>query len=77
MDLLMQGKLRCPWRAAGGGRHGLKLAVERLLQERLLQFLQGGELAFVEAGEAFGFGSKRSEANDDSLLFGERVKWNL
>ena len=34
---------------------GSELAVERLVQEGLLQFLQGGEFAFVEAGEALGF----------------------
>ena len=34
---------------------GSQLAVERLLQEGLLQFLQGGEFAFVEANEAEGF----------------------
>ena len=32
-----------------------ELAVERLVQEGLLQFLQGGEFALVEAGEAEGF----------------------
>jgi hypothetical protein len=34
---------------------GSEFTVERLVQEGLLQFLQGGEFAFVEAGEALGF----------------------
>ncbi len=40
---------------SGAARHGSELAVERLVQEGLLQFLQGGEFAFVEAGEVLGF----------------------
>jgi hypothetical protein len=37
------------------GEKDSELAVEGLMQERLLQFLQGGEFAFVEASEALGF----------------------
>ena len=49
---------RSPHRRA---RHGSELAVEGLVQEGLLQFLQGGEFAFVEAGEALGFWFKSAK----------------
>ena len=51
----MQEKLLSSCRGKGGGRHGSKFAVEGLVQEGLLQFLQGGEFAFVEASEVLGF----------------------
>jgi hypothetical protein len=38
-----------------GGRHGSELAVERLVQQGLLQLCRGGEFAFVEVSEALGF----------------------
>jgi hypothetical protein len=38
-----------------------ELAVERLVQQGLLQFLQGGEFALIEAGEVLGFVKKRVE----------------
>jgi hypothetical protein len=38
-----------------GGRHGSQLAVERLVQAGLLQFLQVGKFALVEAAEVLGF----------------------
>ena len=34
---------------------GSEFAVERLVQEGVLQFLHGGELAFVDACEVLGF----------------------
>jgi len=43
---------RSPHRRA---RHGSELAAEGLVQEGLLQLLQGGEFAFVEAGEVLSF----------------------
>jgi hypothetical protein len=55
MELLMQEKLQCPCKGAGGGRHGSQLAVERLVQAGLLQFLQVGKFALVEAAEVLGF----------------------
>ncbi len=50
----MQEKLLCPCRGTGGGRHSSEFAVEGLVQEGLLQLLQGGEFAFVEASEVLG-----------------------
>ena len=51
----MQEKLLSSCRGRGGDRHGSEFAVEGLVQEGLLQFLQGGEFAFVEASEVMGF----------------------
>ena len=50
----MQEKLLSSCRGRGGDRHGSKYAAEGLVQEGLLQFLQGGEFAFVEASEEVG-----------------------
>ena len=50
----MQEKLLSSCRGRGGDRHGSKFAAEGLVQEGLLQFLQGGEFAFVGAGEVLG-----------------------
>ena len=46
-----------------------ELAVERLVQEGLLQFLQGGEFAFVEAGEVLGFYLKKSNRLFNLLMY--------
>jgi len=46
-----------------------ELAVERLMQQGLLQFLQGGEFAFVEAGEVLGFYLKTSNRLFNLLLY--------
>jgi hypothetical protein len=43
-------------------RHGSELADEGLVQQGLLQFLQGGEFAFVEAREALGFAEYEIQA---------------
>ena len=51
----MQEKLLCPCRERGGDRHDSEFAVEGLVKEGLLQFLQGGEFAFVGASEVLGF----------------------
>ncbi|MCX5955546.1 MAG: hypothetical protein NTW51_03865 [Cyanobacteria bacterium] len=51
----MQEKLLSSCRGRGGDRHGSKFVVEGLVQVGLLQFLQGGEFAFVEANEMLGF----------------------
>ena len=45
-----------------------QLAVERLLQEGLLQFLQGGEFAFVEVGEVLGLVAQVVGDSDEFLL---------
>ena len=50
----MQEKLLSSCRGRGGDRHGSEFAVEGLVQEGLLQLLQGGEFAFVEASEVLG-----------------------
>ena len=50
----MQEKLLSTCRGRGGDRQDSEFAVEGLVQEGLLQFLQGGEFAFVEAGELLG-----------------------
>ena len=56
-------------REAGAARHGSEIAVERLAQEGLLQFLQGGEFAFVKAGEVLGFGMQAIDMlNNVNLL---------
>ena len=57
----MQEKLLSSCRGRGGDRHGSEFAVEGLVQEGLLQLLQGGELAFVEASEVLG-ATRRSSA---------------
>jgi len=46
----------------------LQFACEGLVQQRLLQRLQRGELPLVEAGEALGFGTQRMETCNDRLL---------
>jgi hypothetical protein len=51
----MQEKLFSSCRGRGGDRHGSKFAVEGLVQEGVLQLIQGGEFAFVEASEVLGF----------------------
>ena len=51
----MQEKLLSSCRKSGGDRHGSEFAVEGLVQEGVLQFLLGGEFAFVEASEVLGF----------------------
>ncbi len=52
---------------------GSEFAVERLMQERLLQFLQGGEFAFVEAGEVLAVFKQTIEcANNPLLIFKRR-----
>jgi hypothetical protein len=38
------------------------------MQQYLLEFLQGGELAFVEAGEVLGFFLKQLESIDNLCL---------
>lgn len=54
----------------GADHHRSQLAVERLVQEGFLQFLQGGEFAFIEAGEALGFYREGVELfRDATLLF--------
>ena len=50
----MQEKLLSSCRGKGGDGHGSEFAVEGLVQEGMLQFLQGGEFAFVEANEVLG-----------------------
>ena len=50
----MQEKLLSSCRGRGGDGHGSEFAAEGLVQEGLLQFLQGGEFAFVEASEVLG-----------------------
>lgn len=42
-------------RALATGCQGLELSIEGLMQQRLLELLQGGEFAFVEVGEVLGF----------------------
>ena len=51
----MQEKLLSSCRGRGGDRHDSEFAVEGLVQEGLLQFLQGGVSTFVEASELLGF----------------------
>ena len=51
----MQEKLLSSCRGRGGDGHGSEFAAEGLVQEGLIQFLQGGEFAFVEASEVLGF----------------------
>jgi hypothetical protein len=41
------------------------------MQQRLLQFVQGGELALVEGFEALGFFVEGVEFDGDALLFKE------
>ena len=53
-ELLMQEKLLSSCRGRGGDRHDSEFAVEGLVKEGLLQFLQGGEFAFVGASEVLG-----------------------
>ena len=50
----MQEKLLSSCRGRGGDRHDSEFAVEGLVKEGLLQFLQGGEFAFVGASEVLG-----------------------
>jgi hypothetical protein len=54
----MQEKLLSSCRGRGGDRHASEFAVEGLVQEGLLQFLQGGEFAFVEASKVLGFNAE-------------------
>ncbi len=51
----MQEKLLSSCRGMGGDCHGSEFAVEGLVPQGLLQFLQGGEFAFVKASEVLGF----------------------
>lgn len=46
----------------------LKRPTERLMQQRLLQLVQGGELALVEGFEALGFFAESVELGDNGLL---------
>jgi hypothetical protein len=50
----MQANMLCSCRGRGGDRHGSEFAVEGLVKEGLLQFLQGGKIAFFEASEVLG-----------------------
>jgi len=54
----MQEKLLSSCRGRRGDRHGSEFAVEGLVQAGLLQFLLGGEFAFVGAGEVLGFNAQ-------------------
>ena len=49
----------------------LQRPAERLMQQRLLQFVEDGELALVEGFEALGFGRQRVKSNRDACLFCE------
>ncbi len=53
---------------------GSQLAVECPVQKGLLQFLQGGEFAFVEAGEELGFGCQLIEHFNIFFLLRNRRK---
>src|SRR2546422_502312 len=55
-----------------------KLAGEGLMQQRLLQSLQRGELALVETGEALGFGSalpQRGDSHQPRVAEYARLPW--
>ena len=52
------------------------IAAEGLVQEGLLQLLQGGEFAFVEAGEALGFGFEFLNGLNNLHLFRQRRQSN-
>ena len=52
----------------------LKLSGEGLVQQRLLQSLQGGELLLVEAGELMAVFKQTIERDDNSLLFLKRKR---
>ena len=63
--------------AAGHRPALLKLSGEGLVQQRLLQRLQRGELPLVEAREALGFFRQFVELGNDGLLFGQRGCWGV
>ena len=50
--------------------HGCLLLIprERLVQQRLFQIVQRGEFAFVDGGEALGFGFKRFQHFNNPFL---------
>ena len=54
-----------------------ELAGEGLVQQRLLQRLQRGELSLVEGGEALGFFRQRVELCDGSTQFRQWCQRNL
>jgi hypothetical protein len=45
--------------------------MERLMQQRLLELLEGGEFAFVEVGEVVYFGAEGFKITGNALLFQE------
>ena len=53
-----------------------KRAAEGLVEQRLLQRLQRGELPLAEAGEALGFFRQGVNRGDNSPLLFERRKWD-
>ena len=77
-----------PMRARVASRGGIKLSAdlyagfiskcagEGLVQERLFQGLQRGELPLIEAGKALGFFAEVVELGRDGSLFFQGTQWN-
>ena len=51
---------------------GSQHPAERLMQQRLFQFVEGGELALVEGGQALGFFAEGVKLGNDLFLLDER-----